>query len=236
LPHLVGRTTRRLLLNSALGRLAAISCLAWASLSNLPDEVLAAILLPPLENRFELPTVADPGSIAGVIALGGGEDRLSESARLARSWPHVRLLVTGAGATEDVLRTIGNVARDRVIVDEAARNTHENAAHSAAILSRLPDRSNHAGRWLVVTSASHMPRAIGAFRNAGIDVEAWPVDRGQTNARVRIATACHEWLGLGWYWLSGWSSSMFPGPADADGNPLLAFASAPRRDSGPARY
>src|SRR6266478_6390205 len=31
-------------------------------------------------------------------------------------------------------------------------------------------------RWLLVTSAYHMPRAIGVFRKAGFPVEPYPVD------------------------------------------------------------
>ena len=64
-------------------------------------------------------------------------------------------------------------------------------------------------RWLLVTSAYHMPRAMAAFRLAGFPVEACPVDwrtRGQidlgrpfgllSDGLHRTDTAVHEWLGL----------------------------------------
>jgi uncharacterized SAM-binding protein YcdF (DUF218 family) len=82
-------------------------------------------------------------------------------------------------------------------------------------------------RWLLVTSAYHMPRAIGTFRKAGFAVEAYPVDwrtrgirdtlqltGGLTDGLARLETAAHEWVGLIAYWLSGRSSELFPGPND----------------------
>jgi hypothetical protein len=70
-----------------------------------------------------------------------------------------------------------------------------------------------------------MPRAIGAFREAGLEVEAWPVDyrtRGaQDLARPfdkvseglrRVDVAAREWVGLLAYWLRGRSDALFPAP------------------------
>ena len=80
-------------------------------------------------------------------------------------------------------------------------------------------------RFLLVTSSFHMPRSIGAFRTAGFEVEAYPVDwrtRGWRDAlqpfdRVsgglsRADVAIHEWTGLIVYWLTGRSSALFPAP------------------------
>ena len=80
-------------------------------------------------------------------------------------------------------------------------------------------------RWLLVTSAHHMPRAVGAFRRAGFEVEAYPVDwrtrgpedlarpfRIASDGLKRTDTAVHEWVGLVIYWLSGRSSELFPAP------------------------
>jgi uncharacterized SAM-binding protein YcdF (DUF218 family) len=201
---------------SAPGRSAVLACFSVAGLCTLPDEALNAILLPPLENRFERARVTDPETIAGVIALGGGDDRLDEAGRLARRWPHVKLLVTGAGNPPDVLRTVGpGIARERIIIETAARNTYENAIYTAAILNTLQSRrGGKSDRWLLVTSANHMPRAVGAFRKAGLAVEAWAVKTGNSSARERLASARHEWLGLAWYWLAGRSSSPFPHPME----------------------
>lgn len=211
---------------SGSGRSAVLACFSVAGLCTLPDEELNAILLPPLENRFERARVADAETIAGIIALGGGDDRLEEAGRLARRWPHVKLLVTGAGDPPDVLRTIGpGIARERIIIETSARNTYENAINTAAILNALPyRRGEKSHRWLLVTSANHMPRAVGAFRKAGLAVEAWAVKTGYSSARERLASARHEWMGLAWYWLAGRSSSPFPHPMETAAIRLPAVA------------
>ena len=82
-----------------------------------------------------------------------------------------------------------------------------------------------ADRYLLVTSAWHMPRAIGAFRKAGYDVVAYPVDFRTSgpddtwrpnsaiyNGLERVDQATKEWLGLLVYRLSGRSSELFPAP------------------------
>jgi uncharacterized SAM-binding protein YcdF (DUF218 family) len=82
-------------------------------------------------------------------------------------------------------------------------------------------------RWLLVTSAYHMPRSMGVFRAAGFPVEAYPVDwrtRGSQDVwrpfstlgsgLERADTAMREWVGLLAYWLTGRSAALFPGPRD----------------------
>jgi len=112
------------------------------------------------------------------------------------------------------------VAPGRVVTEDRSRNTWENAVFSRRIaMPKLGER------WLLVTSAYHMPRAVGVFQKAGFVVEAYPVDwrtRGtrdllRPSATVgdglrRTDTAVREWSGLLIYWLSGKSSELFPGP------------------------
>ena len=81
-------------------------------------------------------------------------------------------------------------------------------------------------RWLLVTSAFHMPRSMGIFRKAGFDVEAYPVDWRMgtredlfafTNMSLdglgRTDVAVREWIGLVVYRLAGRTSDLLPGPA-----------------------
>lgn len=106
------------------------------------------------------------------------------------------------------------------MVEGQSRNTAENAVFTKRLLE-----PKSGDRWLLITSASHMPRSIGAFRAAGFDVEAYPVDwrtRGWSDASIpfytlsdglwRVDTAVHEWLGLLIYRLTGRTSELFPGP------------------------
>src|SRR5262249_32757912 len=50
-----------------------------------------------LEGTFHRPNLEDGRAITGVIALGGGEDRIREAGRLARRYPRLQVVVTGAG-------------------------------------------------------------------------------------------------------------------------------------------
>ena len=76
-----------------------------------------------------------------------------------------------------------------------------------------------------MTSAYHMPRAIGVFRAEGFRVEAYPVDwrtRGVADLTRPFATlgdglrrtdtAMHEWIGLLIYWATGRTAELLPGP------------------------
>jgi uncharacterized SAM-binding protein YcdF (DUF218 family) len=94
-----------------------------------------------------------------------------------------------------------------------------------AVFSKLIVHPKRGERWLLVTSAFHMLRAIGVFRKADFPVEPYPVDwrkRGAEDIMRRFAvmsdglqrsdTAVHEWVGLLVYWLTERSSELFPGP------------------------
>ncbi len=206
------------------------------------------ILVLPLEERFgsHVPEVPE-GKVSGIILLGGFEDisvtnargglalneaaeRLTETLRLARALPEAKVIFTGgsgslfggggiASAVRQFLIDAG-IAPDRIIVENNSRNTYENATFTKALLK--PTRSD---RWLLVTSAYHMPRSIGVFRKVGFDVIPYPVDfrtRDWDDAfrpfdsfaagLQRTDLAAKEWIGLLAYWLTGRSSALFPSP------------------------
>lgn len=201
-------------------------------------------LMAPLEQRFP---AWDParGAPDGIIVLGGaispdvsaahGSPALNESAErltavadLARRFPAARIVFTGgAGRSErseasharPLLESFG-VAGARIELESEARNTFENATRSKAQID-----PRYGERWLLVTSAHHMPRAVGLFRQAGFPVEAYPVDFriGGREAMLspfaslaaglaRTDTAAREWAGLLLAWLSGRSPDPFPRP------------------------
>ncbi|MGB6759664.1 MAG: YdcF family protein, partial [Xanthobacteraceae bacterium] len=112
------------------------------------------------------------------------------------------------------------ISPDRITAEEQSRNTIENAVFSELIAQ--PKRGE---RWLLVTSASHMPRAMAVFRAAGFPVEAYPVDyrtRGLGDAMRPFSSvalgmaqtdlAMHEWAGLIAYRLTGKTEEFFPAP------------------------
>jgi uncharacterized SAM-binding protein YcdF (DUF218 family) len=118
-----------------------------------------------------------------------------------------------------VLENIG-IGKDRLIVERDSRNTYENALFTKQLVTPKPGE-----RWLLVTSAYHMPRSMGIFRKAGFDVEAYPVDwrmSGRdglfsftnvgTDGLGRTEVAVREWIGLLAYRLRGRTGELLPGP------------------------
>jgi len=213
---------------------------------------LGNALILPLEDRFPRANLDDPPPPAGFIILGGAEDRLVGTARrvpalneaaermveaaiLARLYPEAKIAFSGGDAgilyrtgneaegAETLLTALG-VAQDRLILEAKSRDTYENAAFLKEELTRLGELGP-GERWLLITSAYHMPRAMGAFRAAGFDVEPWPVDyrtRGAADLTRpfdkvseglrRVDVASREWAGLLAYWLGGRSDALFPAP------------------------
>jgi uncharacterized SAM-binding protein YcdF (DUF218 family) len=125
-----------------------------------------------------------------------------------------------AAAARALLERLG-VPPGRVLLEDRSRDTWENAAFSRPIANPHPGET-----WLLVTSAMHMPRAVGVFRAAGWPVVAWPVGY-ETSVNVAVAAlaslagkdkvledAGHEWLGLVVYRLEGRTDRLLPSPDD----------------------
>ncbi len=226
------------------GRWPALLGLGWfLAIAATP---LATWLTWPLENRFSRPEPA-PARVDGVIVLGGAVDqeltqargipalngaaeRMTEAAALARRFPQARIIFTGGSANPlghalseaDVARllfTSLGLPEGRITYENAARNTHENATLARALAEPKPGET-----WLLLTSASHMPRSMGVFRAAGWPVTAWPVNfsTGITSlsgydapfaARLGQAEwALREYVGLLAYRVTGRTDTLFPGP------------------------
>lgn len=134
-----------------------------------------------------------------IVVTGGGgrfaRDRKNEAHRI-RDW----LLAAG-------------VPGEDILVEDQARNTRENAAFTAPILEKeFPD-----GRFILVTSAFHMRRAVRCFEKEGIKVRPFPADYrtgsrpSWTDLIVPGASAIEfwtilfkEWTGLAAYKLAGY--------------------------------
>ena len=206
---------------------------------------LGAVLLLPLEERFAAPKLeaAPDGAVIlagmfnlrssqrrGVAELNDAADRITVIAGLARRYPYMRVVFSGGSGelfqgslkeTDLAAKMFADfgIASDRIILEAQSRDTAESAAYSKAAANPKPGE-----RWLLITSASHMPRSIGAFRQVGFQVQPYPVDwktGGGDLARMPpsvraglllIDTAAHEWIGLVTYWLAGRTSEFFPAP------------------------
>ncbi len=165
-----------------------------------------------------------------VPALNGHAERMTAFVALARRYPQARLLFTGgnpdlysSGPTEaDVARVFfSGLGLDihHIAFENRSRNTRENA-----LLSKRLANPRFGQTWLLVTSAADMPRAIACFRAVGWPVTAYPVDYhtrqttagaipGLVSGMRNVDWATHEWIGLAYYWVRGWTPSLFPHPA-----------------------
>ena len=195
--------------------------LLFAVLTTAALPSLADALIWPIEGRFQRTILDDHHGVAGFIALGGGEERILEAARLARSHPGTKLVVTGNGEGEVHHARQSGLPADRIVIEPAAQNTFENAQFTAPLLGEAGS-----ARWVLVTSASHMPRAIGCFRKANVAIEAWPVDDVSYGWRDTLSTAMHEWLGMLAYRLRGRTDALFPAPQGRPVERAVAAAKA----------
>jgi len=225
-------------------RLVVGVTVSLATIAVLP---LGAWLLIPLENRFA-PLRERPGQVDGIIMLGGGlhhdltvarrqltlqspGERLVALLRLARRFPQARIVMAegmgslGSAQFEEILparQFLSDMGIDpgRVRYEDQARNTHENAVLSKNIAGYAAGQ-----RWILITSAWHMPRAVGAFGRAGWSVVPCPVDfrtDGQYAVKIRLdlkwgletfCLAVREWAALAAYRILDRSDAWFPGPS-----------------------
>ncbi|RIY01547.1 YdcF family protein [Aureimonas flava] len=208
---------------------------------------LGLLMLSVLENRFQKPPL--PAEVTGIVVLGGsfdtrigrtrGElelndaaDRITTTMALARQFPDARVVFSGGAAamlTEDItessmaqkLFAALGLAPERLELEDRSRNTTENAIFTREIAQPQPGET-----WLLVTSAAHMPRAVGCFRVAGFDVLPYPTDYQTpsgdalfwpSTATVRnlekVHFAIREYLGLAVYRLTGKTDALFPAPS-----------------------
>jgi uncharacterized SAM-binding protein YcdF (DUF218 family) len=167
-------------------------------------------MISPLERRLRRSESTDWRNVEGLIVLTGGVWRLLEAADLARRYSHLKVVVSGTKEMPQLLAHVNDGCDScRVTLEARAHNTYENALYSAKLM-----RSRATGLWLVVTSAYHMPRAIGCFRKTGFRVEPWPVYDLAHYADGFLKLAAREWTALIGYRILGRTRTLFPGPAN----------------------
>ncbi len=173
----------------------------------------AAALVSILESRFDRAPIEDWSKVKGLVVPGGDfYRRYDEALRLAVAHPHLRIVVSGVGLADTwyVFAQSSADVRGRIAFELRSSIIHRNT-YGNAVFSKELIRPASGERWLLVTTASHMPRAIGAFRKAGFPVEPWPVPGATEDGDCLIATARHEWLGLIAYRLLGRTDALVPG-------------------------
>lgn len=202
---------------------------------------IGGLLIAPLEERFTAAATFE--RVDGIIVLAGAErtdlsaahgqpqfdrytDRLTTFLILANRFPQARLLHSGggggrAGNQSDVSRELiigAGIDPGRITFERDSRHTCD-SANVSFDLARPSDRE----RWLLVTSAAHMPRAVACFRAAGWQPIPYPTDYKQGNSFMsfwlfdnldKLDFAAHEWIGLAYSRASGLTDEFFPRPAE----------------------
>jgi uncharacterized SAM-binding protein YcdF (DUF218 family) len=175
---------------------------------DLPQPLACMIVL---GGAFDLEVTAGRGG----MEMNQSADRFIEAARIARLRPEAKILVSGgdgsfsgdyAGDAElaPAFFSAMGVDPDRLLREEASRNTAENVALTKTVLER-----EGLSNCLLITSAYHMPRAVSLFSAQGVTVTPWPSDyRASGGVRLRLdftqptlnaqltSTALREWLAI----------------------------------------
>lgn len=195
----------------------AVVLLALIGWQPLPERLIGE-----LERRYpEIAPAADLSGYAGIVVLGGGTaggrlqqshahplsneagERLAVSAALALRHPKLPLIYTG-GEGDPQGGGLSEAERARVFYDSflipagqvryegVSRNTYENALLSAQLKGVNPK-----DRWLLLTSAWHMPRSMATFEKAGWNVTAYPVDYRAESVtvwtRYSLLSGANDW-------------------------------------------
>lgn len=164
----------------------------------------------PLERPYLATQAVESLPSAGaIVLLGGGvgktdslvypdmfegADRVWHAARLWKAGKAPRIVVSGNNdlvAVVPLLLDLG-VSREAIVVDNESRNTYENSRFTEKLILSESEGSSDAAvrRILLVTSAWHMPRALGNFSRTTLEAVPAAADYSANNA---CRSAGHVW-------------------------------------------
>lgn len=203
--------------------------IAWIILLSYPP--FSALLLSPLEHSYSkvqlgqrvpkyIHVLGNSHTENPDIPLSSeltlvGLARVTEGVSIYNRHPEMKMIFSGYGGDEPVsnARKNGEMALSMgvkptdILLLEKAKDTYQEALQAKKIVGNEP--------LVLVTSASHMPRAVALFKKAGISVIPAPTDfhvkKGEdwlqfpsAEGLLRSETAFHEYFGIGWSLLRGW--------------------------------
>jgi uncharacterized SAM-binding protein YcdF (DUF218 family) len=195
---------------------------AKPSLSNLSEEDIGGIII--------LGGAIEGGQIAldrGEISIYSSAERVTKAFELIRKYPNVPFIFSGysgrlnpkgiseADAFKQLIAEQG-LPDKNAHYENQSRNTHENVLYMKPMIEEFGAKADTQTLkpWLLITSASHMYRAVKIFQKQGIAIIPVPVDY-QTAKRLRWTTfdledgmqnwnrLMHELVGLVAYWITG---------------------------------
>jgi len=198
--------------------------------------VLPTNLMKPLENKYPpFQIVNSEDDIKWVVVLGGGHTvdpglpansqlsgatliRLVEGIRIHRLLSDSKLILSGgdpfgkisnAEVMADVALMLG-VDQKSIVLESISKDTKDEAVLVQKIVQE--------DRFVLVTSANHMPRSMALFRKLGMEPAPAPAEYF---VKERVAGVCpgiffpdagnlvaaeraiHEYVGLAWAWIRG---------------------------------
>lgn len=193
---------------------------------------LADALTQPLLRWYRAPSSEALAGIEAITVLGGGgREGVPSEATYERMTAGIQwfaqsgakiLAVQGAAEIDgeptnaEIMEKMAlkeGVPAEKIIVDSNSRTTAE---HPSQLQALLPPDVTRIG---IVTSALHMPRAVAVFQRYFPDKEIIPLPVGtavqwpryrpvdmvlSAGALSQTTAAIHEWMGMAWYWISGW--------------------------------
>jgi uncharacterized SAM-binding protein YcdF (DUF218 family) len=211
---------------------------AFVLLFMLSNTMVSNQLLGPLENKFrpheiQLPNKrnisTDTYPVKFIVVLGGGHTtnpqlpvtsqikktalvRLIEGIRIQRKYPDSKLILSGgivfdpiphAMIMADIASELG-IDENDIIIEAESRDTKDEAM---LIKSIVKDE-----RFVLVTSASHMPRSMALFKKLGMTPVAAPTAHLVKNVKIispisffpsasnldKSKRAFYEYLGITW--------------------------------------
>lgn len=192
----------------SLSATAALAFTAIALISGAPERLQAAAVTHfahQLEQRIQPAEINAGTQVTGIVILGGTLTRMTEGIALARKHPNATVILSGPSPDEIARFDSADDVRHRLIIDTRPHTTYENAVFTRDLVKPRPG-----DLWLVVTSAIHMPRSMGAFHNVGFIAQPWPVHDTPKTAHQAAPWVKHELLGLAYYRAVGRIPALWP--------------------------
>lgn len=215
-------------------------------------------VIQPLESKFKQPSTF-PNEISAIIVLGGGEDlkrtlswqdkklkselglagdRYIATKFIANQYPEAPIIYSGGSGSvrlqsdqneSTIAKELFNILgiQNPIIYESESRNTYENFRNTKLLLPQTK------GRYILITSAFHMPRSVAVARKFSIDVIPFPVDYRSNSDDLRtidvdlfdhlksLEAGWKEWIGLSVYYLTGKTEVFIPEPSSESSSNTL---------------
>jgi uncharacterized SAM-binding protein YcdF (DUF218 family) len=166
----------------------------------------------------------------GEVSIYSAAERVTKGPELIRRYPNLPFIfsgfserVTPRGMSEaDTFKQLiaeqglAEITQSTAYYENQSRNTYENAVYSKKMIDQLGvgNPSIKTGPWLLVTSATHMPRSVKIFEKQGIKIIPIPVDYQTsytlqwrefniTDGAVLWNRLLYEYIGIVAYMLTG---------------------------------